>query len=406
MKLFTKVFVTVMLLLLMTVPCIALAEDARMDSVSMYFEITQIPTMIECDAVFNLYDESGQTLLGTHTQSIKRGDRWFDFTIDVEPYPIGTKFRLVLFSGEKEIYFNGAYGREHIVETYAYPDENGVDKYQTSFYMTYTPAWNKEASIKIPGTGKTLFYHCLTEDEVYVTLDLLNELDIRYTLDMSSEKPSATLFSEDGLYVAQFFLNDIYATFGGQGENLNIPTFEIGGWPYFPLSKIAQYFACSYTAIKDDEYVREIALTASQYSESFKKAKYVNSQDITSRTDYLIWVSKKDYTVNVYKGSDKNWRLVKSSPCAIGAPATPTIEGSFEYHQYQTRWTYDNYYCGPIMRFYKGYALHSTLIRYNGTPYDNRVGVKISHGCVRMRPEDINWLAKNIPLYTRVLVTA
>jgi len=58
------------------------------------------------------------------------------------------------------------------------------------------------------------------------------------------------------------------------------------------------------------------------------------------------------------------------------------------------------------MRFYKGYALHSTLIGYNGTPYDNRVGVKISHGCVRMCPEDINWLAKNIPLYTRVLVTA
>ena len=57
------------------------------------------------------------------------------------------------------------------------------------------------------------------------------------------------------------------------------------------------------------------------------------------------------------------------------------------------------------MRFYKGYALHSTLIRYNGTPYDNRVGVKISHGCVRIRPEGINWLVQNIPLYSRVLVT-
>ena len=57
------------------------------------------------------------------------------------------------------------------------------------------------------------------------------------------------------------------------------------------------------------------------------------------------------------------------------------------------------------MRFRGGYAIHSTLIKYDGTPYDNRVGMKISHGCIRLRPEDINWLASITPLGTRIYIT-
>ena len=56
------------------------------------------------------------------------------------------------------------------------------------------------------------------------------------------------------------------------------------------------------------------------------------------------------------------------------------------------------------MRFNGGYAIHSTLLRYDGTPYDDRVGVKISHGCIRLRKDDINWMVSYIPLNTRIYI--
>ena len=33
------------------------------------------------------------------------------------------------------------------------------------------------------------------------------------------------------------------------------------------------------------------------------------------------------------------------------------------------------------------------------------VGVNISHGCVRLHPSDINWIANTIPFYTRIYIT-
>ena len=57
------------------------------------------------------------------------------------------------------------------------------------------------------------------------------------------------------------------------------------------------------------------------------------------------------------------------------------------------------------MRFNGGYAIHSTLLYPNGTPKDNRVGVKISHGCIRLRPDDINWMFYYVPLKTTIHIT-
>jgi hypothetical protein len=44
-----------------------------------------------------------------------------------------------------------------------------------------------------------------------------------------------------------------------------------------------------------------------------------------------------------------------------------------------------------------GYQLH-------GTPYANSIGSSVTHGCVRLRDEDIEWLYNNVPLGTRVFI--
>ncbi len=44
-----------------------------------------------------------------------------------------------------------------------------------------------------------------------------------------------------------------------------------------------------------------------------------------------------------------------------------------------------------------GYLLH-------GTPYKASIGMAATHGCVRLRDEDIEWLYENVPVGTRVYI--
>lgn len=404
MKLLKKSLFIAVLMLAVLLSVSALAEETALNTVKVYFSPCDTPTIVENNVVFNLYDETGTTLLDTKSHRLKRGHSGFEIEFNVPEYTIGTKFKFVVADGAKGAHHNGYYMPEHILETYSMPDENGADKYYTSFYMDLLYYWNKEAVIKVAGVEQTLFYHCITEDEVYVTIDLLDKLGINYEKHYDEEKPYFTLYTDDAHH-ARFYLNDIYALFGYEGTNLSVPSFEIDTMPYVPLSKVATYFACNYNVTEDNTFYCEITLTPSAYSEKHAKAQKVNSKNISSKTDYMIWVSKKDFEVNIFKGSKNNWQLVTSFPCSIGKPSSPTVEGQFEYHQYQPIWKYDKYYCGPVMRFYRGYAFHSYLIKYDGTAYDDRLGMKVSAGCVRMHPNDIKWMVANIPMYTKVLVT-
>lgn len=45
----------------------------------------------------------------------------------------------------------------------------------------------------------------------------------------------------------------------------------------------------------------------------------------------------------------------------------------------------------------EGYLLH-------GTPYKESIGMAATHGCVRMRDEDIEWLYEHVPVGTRVYI--
>jgi lipoprotein-anchoring transpeptidase ErfK/SrfK len=41
---------------------------------------------------------------------------------------------------------------------------------------------------------------------------------------------------------------------------------------------------------------------------------------------------------------------------------------------------------------------------FHGTPLQNSIGLAATHGCVRLRDDDIQWLYDNVPLRTRVYV--
>ncbi len=136
-----------------------------------------------------------------------------------------------------------------------------------------------------------------------------------------------------------------------------------------------------------------------------KAEEFVNSRNIQSETPYMIWVSKDNFTVSVFLRENNRWECIKHFGCSIGAPSTPTVTGQYKYYRFEKIWDYGSYFVGPIIKFYNGYAIHTTLINKDGTDYDGRIGKMISHGCVRVRPENMDWLIFYIPLNTRIYVT-
>lgn len=181
----------------------------------------------------------------------------------------------------------------------------------------------------------------------------------------------------------------------------NIATVEIDGNYYVPIRPLTEYFECSLEVLDFGDHI-DVCIGESEVAKRQYEQKLSH---ISSKTNWLIYVDKSDFKVRVYKGRSGKWILQKTYPCAIGAPWTPTITGQFEYQWKEYAWHYGTYYVGPIMRFYNGYALHSTLRYYGGGEYDGRVGVMISHGCVRMKPNDIQWMWDNIPLHTKIYIT-
>ncbi len=394
MKIGSSLLAIIIMIMLFVCPISVYAESS---GITVHFEVKDIPTLVQGGVVFALCDEAGNTL-DTRVGDIRYEDRKFDITFAVGELNVGDKFYVVLGSGAKSIEYNGVAADRHLIEVCANEERTAL---VNEFDMVINPAWNKETVFKFNGNSVQGFEHHVSENEIFITCDILDALGINYVFNENDEHPNVFLSSQTGGYTMQFFMNNIYAVRGGVGYNLSVEPFVVNGKPFIPLHDLAIYFACSYSEESFSEYGNVINISPSAYS----KINYVNTRDLNSKTDYLVWVSKSDYKVNVYLGENGAWRFVKSFDCAIGAPSTPTVEGIFEYHQWQPKWDYDGYYCGPILRFYRGYAIHSTLIRYNGNPYDNRVGMKISHGCVRVRPEGIKWLSDYIPLGTTILVT-
>ena len=137
------------------------------------------------------------------------------------------------------------------------------------------------------------------------------------------------------------------------------------------------------------------------------KTRWVNLQGYSSKSKYLIWVNLTYQRVNIFEGSQGNWQLIRTCLCGSGKPSTPTIRGVFAVTYKQNAWNYGSYYCGPVVRFYSGFAFHSRLEYWpmgSGRFYDARIGFPISHGCLRMYDDDIWFIYNNIPSGTTVVV--
>lgn len=205
-----------------------------------------------------------------------------------------------------------------------------------------------------------------------------------------------------GSNIVALHIDSVSAVLRGETCELSAAPFLVNDTVYAPAEAVCKSLGFTFKSSVDGRTMFVYADIPE--NETFSE-KAVNSRDLPSETPYLIWVNKSKYTVYVFLGENGNWREVYSCKCAIGAPSSPTVTGVFKYISRESRWTYDKFYVGPIMRFYGSYAIHSTLLKFDGSDYNNTVGVKNSHGCIRVRPPELSWLISYVPLKTTVYVS-
>ena len=157
------------------------------------------------------------------------------------------------------------------------------------------------------------------------------------------------------------------------------------------------------TDVYSGNYTLEWALEHDYSTED--KEIFVNRMGYGSETSYLVWISKSVQRVNIFTGSKGNWQLIRTCIVGTGAPSSPTPSGVFKVTGRQEGWYTTNYTVKPVVRFKGGgYAFHSRLY-WPGTDKlkDASIGFPVSHGCVRMYDEDVQWIYDYIPNNTTVV---
>lgn len=126
------------------------------------------------------------------------------------------------------------------------------------------------------------------------------------------------------------------------------------------------------------------------------------------RSGYTVFTNLSTNIVNVFMadGTGKEIITFKRYQCTSGAPSTPTIRGT--YYIYMKRYYFDSgaarcFYFSP---FKGGYGFHTVLCYKDPTPsriMDGRLGMYLSHGCIRLAIENAKWIYDNCSIGTKVI---
>ena len=115
---------------------------------------------------------------------------------------------------------------------------------------------------------------------------------------------------------------------------------------------------------------------------------------LSSRTQYLVWVSLDKQRVNVFEGKKGSWKLTKWLLCSTGAAETPTKTGlhkvSFKREYVDSLHNYVEF-SGSGFHAWPGGGMEKTIGKHTA-----------SHGCTRLTHYSSKWFYDTIPVGTTV----
>ncbi|HII4488853.1 TPA: L,D-transpeptidase family protein [Clostridium perfringens] len=133
----------------------------------------------------------------------------------------------------------------------------------------------------------------------------------------------------------------------------------------------------------------------------------INQFDITSNTNYLVFVNIAEQKTYVYEGSKNDWTLDKTFTCSTGIEGKETPVGVFTV-QNRAPWFFSPKYGQGgkyYVQFMGNYLFHSIPFDSDITTVsDPTLGVPSSHGCIRLSVEDSKWLYDNVQNGSKIII--
>lgn len=134
-------------------------------------------------------------------------------------------------------------------------------------------------------------------------------------------------------------------------------------------------------------------------------ALFVNSNGFISSTPYFIWVDTENFKTNIFRGSKNNWTLINSYLCTLGKPTNPTVKGKYfvgvkGYSFGEAR----GFKCLYYTQIKGDYLFHSIPYNLDGTIRDDRLGMMLTDGCVRLATSHAKWIYNTVPAGTTVFI--
>ncbi|MDM0615802.1 L,D-transpeptidase [Clostridium perfringens] len=133
----------------------------------------------------------------------------------------------------------------------------------------------------------------------------------------------------------------------------------------------------------------------------------INQFDITSNTNYFVFVNIAEQKTYVYEGSKNDWTLDKTFTCSTGIEGKETPVGVFTV-QNRAPWFFSPKYGQGgkyYVQFMGNYLFHSIPFDSDRTTVsDPTLGVPSSHGCIRLSVEDSKWLYDNVQNGSKIII--
>ncbi len=133
---------------------------------------------------------------------------------------------------------------------------------------------------------------------------------------------------------------------------------------------------------------------------------FAGAMGMKSDTGYLLWTDLSRLRLYVLEYGDEGWNMLRVLACTAGDAYHPTPTGTYLLDYKCTCIGKENMYlCRYAMCFYGSYMFHSVLYDWGGEQIiDGRLGERISHGCIRLSPEDSKWLYMTVPVGSTVFI--
>lgn len=313
-------------------------------------------------------------------------DTTLNFFINAEGKSLSYKWDV--FKNSNEI-FSKPYSEESFFEYI--PLESGEYRFVLTIKDEYGEMLTKEAEVKILDTTKI----------VSLIVDKKGIQPIKTPLKFTAIAEGNSLTYDWYIYKASTI---VYKSLQGKNNYIQYTPTQEGVYKAFVIVRDGN-------GIYVDRYSEEVVITTNpQVAGKLTKEQaeaFVNGRNFTSKTKNFIWTNTSSNMVYVFEGTNKEWTLIRAMVCTDGAPATPTIKGTFAINGR-----------GPLLispgnsnvrakyktRIYGGYYFHSILYNAKDQVIDPRLGQSLSHGCVRLSLENAKWVYDNIKDGTGVFI--